>query len=265
MLPGYLKVSFAVGGLAFLGAVLYTVLTTKEYPPEDIVAFNKMKAESTGVGHLFKEVFSTLFDLPKVMKQLAIVQFFSWLGLFLMWFYLTPAIAVHIFDAPNPQSEAYAQGLAWANICMGFYSVITSIFALFMPALADKFGKKNLHSICLAIGGISLIMLFAAHDKYMLLINMIGLGIAWTSILAMPYSILAGSLDPRKMGLFMGIFNFFIVLPEIMAALFFGWVMATVLDNNRLSAVVLGGAMLVIAAVAALFVNDKTVDYSGEL
>jgi maltose/moltooligosaccharide transporter len=262
--PGYLKISFAVGALAFLSAVLYTVFTTKEYPPDDMIAFQKMKSESTGFGHLFSEIFSTLFHLPKVIKQLALVQFFSWLGLFLMWFYLTPTIAVHIFDAPNPQSEAYAQGLAWANICLGFYSVITFMFAMIMPGLAARLGKKNLHSICLCIGGVSLILLFLVHNKYALLLNMTGVGIAWTGILAMPYSIMAGTLNPKKMGLYMGIFNFFIVLPEILAALFFGWVMSHILDNNRLSAVMLGGAMMVIAAIAALFVDDNVEDFKEE-
>ncbi len=254
--PTFLKIAFAAGGVAFFSSVLYTILTTKEYPPEDMDAFLKMKEESKGVGNMFKEIFATIFDLPKVMKQLAVVQFFTWLGLFLMWFYFSTAVAVNIFNAPSPKSPLYADGIAWANLCFGFYSVVTFIFALMMPKLATSLGKKKLHSICLAIGGLSLLALYFVSSKEMLFVNMIGVGIAWTSILAMPYAILAGKLPPQKMGIYMGIFNFFIVIPEIMATLFFGPFMNNVLQNDRLSAVMLGGAMLLIAAVAALFVDE---------
>ena len=254
--PNFLKIAFAAGGVAFFASVLYTIFTTKEYPPEDMEAFLKMKEESKGVGNAFKEIFATIFDLPKVMKQLAVVQFFTWLGLFLMWFYFSTAVAVNIFNAPGPKSPLYADGIAWANLCFGFYSVVTFIFALMMPKLATILGKKKLHSICLAIGGFSLLALYFVSSKEMLFVNMIGVGIAWTSILAMPYAILAGKLPPQKMGIYMGIFNFFIVIPEIMATLFFGPFMNNVLQNNRLSAVMLGGAMLLIAAVAALFVDE---------
>ncbi len=253
--PSYLKIAFAIGGVAFLAAVSYTVIKTPEYPPEDMDAFIKMKKESSGIGHAFKEIFSTIFTLPKIMKQLAFVQFFSWLGLFLMWFYFTTAVAVNVFGAPNPQSPLYADGVAWGNLCFGFYSVVTFLFALLMPSLAMKFGEKYLHVICLTIGGIALMSLFLISSKYMLFVVMAGVGIAWTSILAMPYAMMASQLDQSKLGLYMGIFNFFIVIPEIMATLFFGWVMSNLLDNNRLSAVIIGGAMMIIAALFTLRVD----------
>lgn len=256
--PDFLKIAFTLGGICFFLAVLYTVRTTKEYPPEDMQAFLKMKEDTKGIKHAFSEIFASISHLPRVMKQLALVQFFTWLGLFLMWFYFTTAVAVNIFGAPDPSSPLYAEGVAWGNLCFGFYSVVTFIFALFMPGLAERFGKKYLHLICLVIGGISLLGLWFVNDKASLFINMIGVGIAWTSILAMPYSILAGTLPAQKMGIYMGIFNFFIVIPEIMATLFFGYFMSTVLENNRLSAVMLGGVMLLIAAFFTLFVDDKT-------
>lgn len=253
--PKYLKIAFALGGIAFISAVSYTVFTTPEYPPEDMDAFLEMKKEGGSIGDAFKEIFSTVFSLPKIIKQLAFVQFFSWLGLFLMWFYFTTAVVVNVFGAPDPSSPLYADGVAWGNLCFGFYSVITFIFALFMPGLASKLGKKHLHAICLTIGGIALLSLFMVSNKYMLFVVMAGVGIAWTSILAMPYAMMASQLDQKKLGLYMGIFNFFIVIPEIMATLFFGWVMSHFLNNNRLSAVILAGAMLIIAALFTLRVN----------
>lgn len=255
--PTYLKISFALGGVVFLLAVLRTIFTTKEYPPDDIEAFNQMKAESKGFKHGLAEIFSSIATMPKVMKQLAVVQFFTWLGMFLMWFYFSTSVANDILGAPNPQSELYAEGIAWGNLCFGFYSIITFMFAFFIPGIADKIGKKQTHAVCLVFGGIGLLYVGYAPDKYWLLLSMVGVGIAWTSILSMPYSILAPKLPYEKMGIYMGVFNFFIVIPEILATLLFGWVMLHVLDNDRMSAVMLGGGMLIIAAVAALFVDDS--------
>jgi maltose/moltooligosaccharide transporter len=253
--PDYLKISFAVGGIAFLLAVLWTVRSTKEYPPEDMDAFLKMKEESKGVGHAVNEILSNISGMPKVMKQLAVVQFFTWTGLFLMWFYFTVTVANDIMQAPNPQSELYAEGVAWANICFGFYSVITFLFAFRIPQIADRIGKKTTHMICLVAGGIGLLSVGLVPNKFWLLASMTGVGIAWTSVLSMPYAILAPKLPQEKMGVYMGIFNFFIVIPEILATLFFGWVMSQLLDNNRMAAVMLGGVMLLFAAIAMRFVQ----------
>lgn len=255
--PGFLKISFAVGGVSLLAAVLYTVFNTEEYPPEDLEAFNKMKDESRGVGHLIKEIFSHITGMPKVMKQLAVVQFFTWMGLFLMWFYFTVTVANDIFEAPNPQSKEYADGVAWANLCFGFYSMVTFLFSFFLPPIADKLGKRYTHAICLTIGGLGLISVGYVPSANWLLLSMFGVGIAWTSVLAMPYSILAPKLPADKMGIYMGIFNFFIVIPEIIATLFFGFVMLHVLDNNRIAAVMIGGGLLIIAAFFSLFVDDR--------
>jgi len=192
-----------------------------------------------------------------VMKQLAIVQFFTWMGLFLMWFYFTVTVANDVMKAPNPQSPLYAEGVSWANLCFGFYSVVTFIFALFISRFAEKFGKKYTHAACLVMGGLGLVFVGFAPNKYWLLLSMLGVGIAWTSILAMPYSILAPKIPFEKMGVYMGIFNFFIVIPEILATLFFGWIMLHLLDNNRTLAVMLGGGMLFVAAFFTLFVDDE--------
>lgn len=256
-IPVFLKLSFAIGGISFFGAVLWTVLKTKEYPPDDLEAFRKMKKESSGFNHAVKEIFDNIFGMPKVMKQLAVVQFFTWLGLFLMWFYFTVTVANNILGAPNTQSDLYAEGVAWGNLCFGFYSMVTFLFAFFIPGLAEKLGKKQVHAVCLVIGGLGLLSVSLAPNKYWLLLSMAGVGIAWTSILSMPYAILAPKLPVEKIGVYMGIFNFFIVIPEILATLLFGWVMLNILDNDRMMAIVVGGVMLIIAAVFTLFVDDK--------
>lgn len=256
-IPVFLKISFAIGGVFFLGAVLYTILRTKEYPPPDMEAFEKMKEESRGFVNVFTEIFSNIRHMPKVMKQLAVVQFFTWLGMFLMWFYFTVTVANDILGATSPQSDLYAEGVAWGNICFGFYSMVTFVFAFALPTLAHRLGKKYTHSICLIFGALGLFFVSIAPDKYWLFLSMTGVGIAWASILAMPYSILAPKLPLEKIGVYMGIFNFFIVIPEIMATLFFGWIMLNLLDNNRMAAIMIAGSMLVLASFFTLFIDDK--------
>lgn len=256
-IPAFLKVSFTVGALAFFLAVLWTVTRVKEYPPEDLEAFKKMKTENRGVGAAAKEILSNIVDMPKVMKQLALVQFFTWMGLFLMWFYFTVAVANDIYGAETPQSPAYAEGIAWANICFGFYSLITFLFSFILPEVANKTGKKVAHAICLVAGGLGLLSVGLIKDPNLLLLSMVGVGIAWTSTLAMPYAILAPKLQKDKVGVYMGIFNFFIVIPEILATLFFGLIMLHILDNDRILAVMVGGGSLLVAAIFALFVDDS--------
>nr|HPR28648.1 MFS transporter [Chitinophagales bacterium] len=186
------------------------------------------------------------------------VQFATWLGLFLMWFYLTITITEHVFGATDPNSEQYADGLAWANLCFGYYSVVTFLFALFMPRLAVMMGNVRLHALCLLAGGIGLLSIALVHDKYVLLLSMTGVGIAWASIVSMPYAIIARDIPAKQMGIFMGLFNMFIVIPEVIAALGFGWVMRELLDNNKLHAVMTGGCFLLLAAILTLFAREKT-------
>ncbi len=257
-IPQYVKISFFVGAIAFISSVLYTVISVKEYPPEDIDAFNKKKKETAGIGKGITEILHNITHMPKVMKQLALVQFFTWPGLFLMWFYLSVAIARNVFGAQKAGTELYADGIAWGNLMFGFYSLVTFVFALFLNKIADAIGKKHTHFLCLLLGGIGLISIGFIHDKWTLLLSMTGVGIAWTSILSMPYAMLAPNLPKEKMGVFMGIFNFFIVIPEIIASLGFGWIMSHLLDNNRLTAVMIGGGLLICAALLTLLVDDKS-------
>ena len=251
-IPDYVKVSFLVGGVSFLAAMLYTIFTTKEYPPE----FYDDNEQEESLGYLegLKVAFN---NMPKSFIQLAPVQFFTWLGLFLMWFYLTITICEHVFGATDPNSELYADGLAWANICFGYYSVVTFLFALVMPSIANRIGNIKLHFMCLVLGGLGLLSIGFIHNQYTLLIAMTGVGIAWASIVSIPYALIARDIPAKQMGIFMGLFNMFIVLPEIIAALGFGWVMSTLLNNNKLHAVMLGGVLILIAAFLTLRLQSK--------
>ena len=251
-IPDYVKISFLVGGISFLAAMLWTIFTTKEYPPE--FYDDNEKEESFGYLEGLKVAFK---NMPKSFIQLAPVQFFTWLGLFLMWFYLTITICEHVFGAADPNSELYADGLAWANICFGYYSVVTFLFALVMPSIANKIGNIKLHFMCLLLGGLGLISIGFIDNQYSLLISMTGVGIAWASIVSIPYALIARDIPAKQMGIFMGLFNMFIVLPEIIAALCFGWVMNEILDNNTLHAVMLGGVLLIIAALLTIRISNR--------
>jgi len=259
-IPLNVKLSFYVGAAAFLGAVLWTILTTKEYPPEDMAAFQAMKASKVGIGGGVAEIKDAILNMPATMRQLAWVQVCTWFGLFCMWLYFPVAVARNVFGAPNESSPLYQSGVEWGGLCFAMYSAVCFVFSFFLPAVAARLGRRNTHTLCLLCGAAGLLSVAVIHDKYALLLSMTGVGIAWASILSMPYAILAGSLPPQRTGVYMGIFNFFIVLPEIAASLGFGWVMAHLLDNNRLAAVVAGGIFLALAAVLVQRVRDPLTD-----
>ena len=259
-IPLNVKLSFYVGAVAFLGAVLWTILTTREYPPEDIRAFAAMKASKVGIGGGLAEIKDAILNMPATMRQLAWVQVCTWFGLFCMWLYFPVAVARNVFGAPNESSPLYQSGVEWGGLCFAMYSAVCFVFSFFLPAVAARLGRRNTHTLCLLCGAAGLLSVAVIHDKYALMLSMTGVGIAWASILSMPYAILAGSLPPQRTGVYMGIFNFFIVLPEIAASLGFGWVMAHLLDNNRLAAVVAGGIFLALAAVLVQRVRDPLTD-----
>ena len=248
-IPENVKFSFYIGAFFFFAAVLYTVLTTKEYPPSDINFKEKVLESNKGFGGGIKEIMHALTNMPKRMKIVSLVQFFTWPGLFLMWFYYTTAVAINVFGGKDASDPTYAQGADFGSLTLAYYSVITFLFALVLPKIADTLGRKNTHAICLFCGAMGLISVAWVHDKNMLFLCMTGVGIAWASILSMPYAMLSGSLPKDKIGIYMGIFNFFIVLPEIIASLGFGWLMRNVLNNDRLLAVQLGGGLMVLAAI----------------
>jgi maltose/moltooligosaccharide transporter len=255
-IPFATKLSFEIGASAFFGAVLWTILTTQEYPPENLQEFRKIKSEHAGLAAGAKEILVSIRQMPRTMRQLAWVQICTWLGLFCMWLYFPVAVARNVFGASDTSTALYTEGVQWGGNCFAMYSAVCFGFSFALPAIAKKFGRKRTHSLCLVCGGLGLLSVAVIHNKYLLLFSMAGVGIAWASTLSMPYSILAGSLPSGKTGVYMGIFNFFIVIPEITASLGFGWVMGHLLNNNRIAAVVAGGVFFMLAAVLTQRVED---------
>jgi len=256
-IPPNVRISFYVGAAAFLGAVLWTVFSAKEYPPEDLEAFRRRKAASGGLGHFAREILDALAKMPGTMKQLALVQFFTWLGLFCMWLHFSNAVPV-VFGSSDPNSPVFKAGAEWAGVCYAVKDAVTFIAAFALMALSRTFDRRRIHGVCLALGGLGLLAIGFIHgeeQKHLLLVALALGGVAWASILSMPYAILAGALPAERMGVYMGIFNFFIVLPEILAALTFGSLVKNFLHGNLVHAVMAGGVCMLIAALLAQWVK----------
>lgn len=258
--PLSVKYSFQAGAVVFFLAVIWTVVTTTEFPPEDPAAFDRAKRGKRGLGPLLGEIAAAIRDMPATMKQLAVVQTFTWLGLFCMWLFFVPATARHVFGASDPQSALYTQGMEWGGFAFAFYSITCFIVALALPRLAAMTSRKTVHAAALVCGAAGLLSVYVIHDRYLLLLSMVGVGIAWASILSMPYAILSTALPASRMGVYMGVFNFFIVIPEIVAALGFGPLIRLILGENNPNAplyvVMLGGVCLLAAAACVALVQD---------
>jgi maltose/moltooligosaccharide transporter len=254
--PTTVRLSFYIGAAAFMGAVLWTIGTTKEYPPTDMEAFRKAKAEHKGLAANAREILVAIAEMPPTMRRLGPVQLFTWLGLFCMWLYFPVAVAHNVFGAADAASPLYKAGIEWGGICFALYSAVCFGFSFVLPAMARQMGRKTTHSVCLCCGALGLMSVAVIHNRYVLLLTMVGVGIAWASTLSMPYAVLAASLPPARTGVYMGIFNFFIVTPEILASLFFGWIMIHLLHSNRIYAILAGGVFLLIAAALMQRVTD---------
>jgi maltose/moltooligosaccharide transporter len=255
-IPLSVDYSFKIGAIVFLIAVVWTVVTTKEYPPENMEAFERMKRETKGVLAGFKEIFSSVAEMPTTMKQLAVVQFFTWFALPCMWQFFSLAIARHVFLAPNETSPRFAEAIEWGGLCFAVYNVVCFVIAFLLPAFAKATSRKTVHMIALVCGGIGLISVFFVGNKWMLFASMAGVGIAWASILSMPYVILSTAVPPSRMGVYMGVFNLFIVIPQIVMSLIVPNIFNNVLGGDPRNAVVLGGISLLVAAVTVLVVRD---------
>lgn len=401
-IPPAVHIAFYVGAGIFFAAVLYTILTTKEYPPDDIEAFHKKNAESAGVGRAFKEIFQGIASMPRTMKQLAIVQFFTWLGLFCMWLYFVPGVAKGVFEgeplgvrsselrerfklSENPDqvdtlraldsavltaeayerlkseladaqrsesnaagvgdallrmlglkasaadvsegitpeqlrplieearratvagaladaekhgnalvqtiaellleqeevgfdagvaaaglsdrlagARAYQRGASWGGVCFAVYNLVAFLFAFVLLALVRKFSARSIHRLCLFCGGLGLILAVTLKAQYPLILSMLLVGVAWASILSMPYAMLANAIPAAKMGFYMGVFNFFIVLPQILAALALGKVMQHWLGGNPMNAVLLGGGAMILAGLCVGLVSKQVDEVVNE-
>jgi maltose/moltooligosaccharide transporter len=324
-IPLSVKYSFYFGGAVFLCAVLWTIMSTKEYSPDELAKFtesendvrSKFSADnslSISAKRYFRDgmiwlfvglsgsaflrfylqqsdyglyvlfvgsaafgllqlvvalltrrgktqggmvvVFHDFYNMPKTMKQLALVQFFSWFALFAMWIYTTPAVTHHIYGSSDPTSELYNRGADWVGVLMAVYNGFAAVMAFVLVWLAGKTNRKTVHMISLFCGGLALLSFSVIQNPALLLVSELGIGLAWASILAMPYAILAGSLPAKKMGVYMGIFNFFIVIPQITAAAILGWYVKHLFSGDAMYALLLGGASMIIAGLLVLRVTD---------
>lgn len=260
-IPLNLIISFVVGAAILLGSILWTVVTTTEYSPEELEEFDSEELENEVVEeekpsliHIFKDFAS----MPETMKQLGLVQFFSWFALFSMWVFTTPAIAEHVFGVAkgDTSSPLFQEAGNWVGVIFGVYNAVSAVFAFFLPKIAASMGRKKTHAISLILGGLGLISIYFIQDKYWLLLSMVGIGIAWASILAMPYAILAGSIPAKKMGVYMGIFNFFITFPQIVNGIIGGPIVKHLYGGQAIWALVTAGVFMLLGAWSVMRVND---------
>ena len=251
-IPQSVRLSFYIGAAAFMGAVLWTVFKTKEYPPSE-AELKEIRARkfdwTLGLG----DIFTLVFHLPRRMWELGLVQFFTWIGMFAMWVYFSPAVAKNIFHAVKDTPEMEASG-AWSGFCFAAYNAVCFIFSFVLLWGTRFIGPKLMHVLCLAIGALGLASVPMMTDKHQLLISMAAVGIAWASILSMPYAMLAPSLPKDKVGVMMGMFNLFIVLPQIAASSLLGYILKNFLHSEPMNALVLGGASMGLAALLTLLV-----------
>lgn len=255
-IPLSVDYAFKIGAVVFLLAVVWTVVTTKEYPPENMEAFERMKRERKGIVAGFAEISSSLAEMPPTMKQLAVVQFFTWFALPCMWQFFGLAVARHVFQAPNETSPLFAAGTEWGGLCFAVYNVVCFVVAFALPSFAKGTSRKTVHMVALLCGGLGLISVYFITNKYALFGSMAGVGIAWASILSMPYVMLSTAVPPSRMGVYMGVFNLFIVIPQIVMSLIVPNIFNNLLAGDPRNAVVLGGISLLIAAGTVLGVRD---------
>jgi maltose/moltooligosaccharide transporter len=251
-----IKYSFYIGAAVFMTAILITVFFSKEYAPKEYEKYHGKQEEHTHSG--LTEILKDFKRMPKTMKQLGLVQFFSWFALFSMWVFTTDAVATHVYGLTGDYSKSIQYNEAGNKVssAFGVYNGVAMFYALLLPVVAGFIGRKGTHAASLIAGGIGLISIYFIKDPAMLKYSMIGVGLAWASILAMPYVILSGSIPPGKLGIYMGIFNFFITLPQIINGLFGGSIVKHFYSGQPIYAILMAGVFMILAAISVLFVYD---------
>ena len=239
--------SFYFGAFVLISTILWTIFTTSEYPPEELVKTADVEEKSKK------------FFIPSIMLKLLLVQFFSWFALFSMWVYTTPAVALKFYGTTDPNSVPFQEAGDWVGILFGVYNGVSAIIALSLPVIAKRLSKKLTHALALSIGGVSLLSFLVFTDPQFLLIPMIGIGIAWGSILAMPYAMLANSIPPKRMGVYMGLFNMSITIPQIVSGVFSGLILKYFFADNPILCLVMAGVSMFLGAISALFIMEKKV------
>jgi maltose/moltooligosaccharide transporter len=258
-IPETVRYSFYVGGIAFISAVMWTVLNSTEPPPADMKKFQAERAARKGLGHALTEILAGFGKMPLTMVQLVAVQFFSWSALFVMWVSTTNAVAANVYNTTDAQSDAFQSAGSWVGVMFAVYNGVSALAAFALPVIARKTNRKLVHMICLIIGGVSLASIMFITTKEMMLLPMVGVGIAWASILTVPYAILAGALPAEKMGYYMGVFNIFVVIPQILAGLVLGPITSAFLGGHAANALALGGVCMIIGGLCTMIVKDDVV------
>lgn len=256
--PDNVVYSFYAGALVLVGSLLWTVFTTKEYSPEEHRQFNPKDHE-----HLHKKGLMTIFtdfaSMPKMMIKLGVVQFFSWFALFSMWVFTTPAIAQHIYQlAPtDTSSDHYADAGNWTGILFGIYNLVSALYAMVLPYLFRLIGKKYTHIFSLSAAGIGLLSIYFIHDVHLLIYPMIAVGLAWGSILTTPYALLSNAIPSHKMGIYMGIFNFFITLPQLVNGFIGGYTVKHLFNGYAIYALISAGLFMLLAAASMMIIKEQ--------
>ena len=280
LIPLSVKIAFAIGGVVFLASVLYTIFTTTEYPPEDLDAFKKENEANKGFFKGFNEIISSIGAMPKTMKLLGVIQFFSWFAFFAMWSLATPALTTHVFHSPAPvestfnmadenskalfmvASKAYNDAADLVGSYMGMYGLSSMAFALLLTLYAAKrsINRKYIHMLSLIAGGLGFISMYYIQEPSQLMYSFILIGISWGSILSMPYAMLSSAINPNKMGVYMGIFNMFIVIPQIIAATGgLNYLYHIIFGADVINSMLLAGSSLIVAGLANFLITDKNV------
>ena len=257
-----IRYSFYIGAVVFMAAILVTVFFSKEYPPEQYAQYHGQADTDIKEKSSLLDIFTDFKNMPRTMKQLGLVQFFSWFALFSMWVFTTDAVATHVYGLTGDYSKSIEYNTAGnvVSSAFGVYNLVAAVYALCLPLLAKFLGRKGTHAFSLLAGGLGLLSIYFIKDPAMLTYSMIGVGLAWASILAMPYVILSGSIPAGKLGIYMGIFNFFITLPQIVNGIFGGFIVKHFYNGQSIYAIVLAGFLLICAAVSVLFVYDAGAD-----
>ena len=257
MVPDTVVYSFYVGAAILILCVIYSVIKVKEWPPKEYEEYNGEKEEEKSEKKSSDNWITLLRKAPSTFWKVGLVQFFSWFALFSMWVYMVPAVADHLYGTTDNTSHSYADAGDWVGILQGVYNGVAAIFAFLLPFISKKFSRKGTHALCLLMGAIGFLSFYFIKDPRMLVFPMIGVGMAWAGILAMPYSILAGALPAHKMGVYMGIFNFFITIPQIINGLVGGVMVKHLYGGKTIFAMVFSGFCLLIAAISVFFVEDR--------
>ena len=256
--PDNVIYSFYFGALILVLTIIWTVITTKEYSPEEYHKYHPDEIQTEASKGL-SAIFTDFAAMPATMRQLGLVQFFSWFALFSMWVYATPAVAQHIYHVVpgDTTSTRFADAANWVGVLFGIYNGVSALYALLLPLIARATSLKIAHAFSLTMGGAGLLSIFFIQNPTYLIFSMIGVGFAWGSILALPYAILSGSIPAKKMGVYMGIFNFFITFPQIVNGLFGGMMVKAFYNNEAIYAIVLAGIFMILGAVAVLYVKEQ--------